>query len=144
VPVVAAAAPGGAICKDHASTGLLPGGEPDGDESKQWRGILVELAFCWISPLLGLSAKYQLVQNFITVNNNAGDVGPEATVLGEVGSYGYQLSRIIDAVQVIVDQLEKSPGLGDLSTDQQQSLAKLRQLAKDVDASVNGYWMRRG
>jgi hypothetical protein len=83
-------------------------------------------------------------QHFITINNNAGDVGPEATVLGEVGSYGYQLSRIIDAVQVIVDQLEKSPGLGDLSTDQQQSLAKLRQLAKDVDASLNGYWMRRG
>jgi hypothetical protein len=83
-------------------------------------------------------------QDFITINNNAGDVGPEAAVLKEVGSYGYQLSRIIDAVQVIVDQLEKSPGLGDLSTDQQQSLAKLRQLAKDVDASMNGYWMRRG
>ena len=83
-------------------------------------------------------------QHFITINNNAGDAGPEATVLGEVGSYGYQLSRIIDAVQVIVDQLEKSQGLGDLSPDQQQSLAKLRQLAKDVDASVDGYWMRRG
>ena len=83
-------------------------------------------------------------QHFITINNNAGDAGPEATVLKEVGSYGYQLSRIIDAVQVIVDQLEKSRGLGDLSTDQQQSLAKLRQLAKDVDASVNGYWMRHG
>jgi len=83
-------------------------------------------------------------QHFITINNNAGDVGPEATVLAEVGSYGYQLSRIIDAVQVIVDQLEKSQGLGDLSPDQQQSLAKLRQLAKDVDTSVNGYWTRRG
>ena len=83
-------------------------------------------------------------QHFITINNNAGDAGLEATVLGEVGSYGYQLSRIIDAVQVIVDQLEKSQGLGDLSADQEQSLANLRQLAKDVDASVNGYWMRRG
>jgi hypothetical protein len=39
---------------------------------------------------------------------------------------------------------EKSPGLGDLSADQRQSLAKLRQLAKDVDASLNGYWMRHG
>ena len=83
-------------------------------------------------------------QHFITINNNAGDVGPEATVLGEVGSYGYQLSRIIDAVQVIVDRLEESPGLGDLSADQRQSLAKLRQLAEDVDASMTGYWMRRG
>jgi hypothetical protein len=83
-------------------------------------------------------------QHFITINNNAGDVGPEEAVLGEVGSYGYQLSRIIDAVQVIVDQLEKSQGLGDLSPDQEQSLAKLRQLAQDVDSSVNGYWLRRG
>ncbi len=83
-------------------------------------------------------------QHFITVNNNAGDAGPEEAVLGEVGSYGYQLSRIIDAVQVIIDQLEKSPGLGDLPADQQQSLAKLRQLAQDVDASVNGYWRRHG
>ena len=83
-------------------------------------------------------------QHFITINNNAGDVGLEETVLKEVGSYGYQLSRIIDAVQVIVDQLEKGPVLGDLSPDHQQILAKLRQLAKDVDASVNGYWMRHG
>ena len=83
-------------------------------------------------------------QHFVTINNNAGDVGPEAAVLAEVGSYGYQLSRIIDAVQVIVDQLEKSQGLGNLSPDQQQCLAKLRQLKNDVDASVDGYWTRRG
>ena len=82
-------------------------------------------------------------QHFITINNNAGDAGAEEAVLKEVGSYGYQLSRIIGAVQVVVDQLEKSSGLGDLSTDQQQSLAKLRQLAKDVDSSLNVYWRRR-
>jgi hypothetical protein len=83
-------------------------------------------------------------QHFITINNNAGDVDPERTVLGEVGSYGYQLSRIIDAVEVVVDQLEKSPSLDHLSAEQQQSVARFRQLADDVRASLSGYWNRRG
>ena len=82
-------------------------------------------------------------QHFITINNNAGDADAEQTVLGEVGSYGYQLSRIIDAVKVLADQLEKGPGLADLSADQQQSLANLRQLAKEVDASVERYRTRQ-
>lgn len=82
-------------------------------------------------------------QHFITINNNAGDANLEQTVLGEVGSYGYQVSRILDAVKVIVDQLEQNKSLGTLSADQQQIIANLRQLATEVDASVKGYWTRR-
>jgi len=82
------------------------------------------------------------VQHFITINNNAGDAPVEETVLQQVGSYGYQLSRILDAVTVVVDQLEKSQGLGTLTTEQQQSIANLKQLASDVNTSVSGYWAR--
>jgi hypothetical protein len=79
-------------------------------------------------------------QHFITINNNAGDVGVEQTVLEEVGSYGYQLSRILDALNAVVDQLEKTHTLG---ADQQQAVANLRQLTSSVDSSVKSYWARQ-
>ena len=41
----------------------------------------------------------QWLDHFITVNWNAGDAGVERHVLGEVGSYGYQLSRILERRQ---------------------------------------------
>ena len=79
-------------------------------------------------------------QHFITINNNAGDAGVEQTVLGEVGSYGYQIGRLIDAVKVVVDELEKPQGVDKLTPDQRQAIANFRQLAADVDRSVSGYW----
>jgi hypothetical protein len=79
-------------------------------------------------------------QHFITINNNAGDVDVERAVLGQVGSYGYQMSRILDAVTVLVDQFEEQGGLDKLQPEQVQILANLRQLSADVDSSVNGYW----
>ena len=83
-------------------------------------------------------------QHFITINNNAGDAPIEEQVLGEVGSYGYQLSRIIDAVRALIDGLEASGSLTKLDPAQQQIIANLRQLDSDVNATVDGYWRQSG
>jgi hypothetical protein len=61
---------------------------------------------------------------------NIKDIRTESDVLHEVGSYGHQINRLLDAVAVLVD-LE----LGDqvmLTSDQVLALLELKKLATDA------------
>jgi hypothetical protein len=75
------------------------------------------------------------LDHFLTINWNAGDAGVEQHVLGQVGSYGYQLSRILDAVDLLVDRLD----LTDLDGDQQKVVVRLQDLAEEARKAVKAY-----
>ncbi len=70
--------------------------------------------------------------NFLTVNWNAGDAGVERKVLGDIGSYGLQLSRLLAAVDLLVGQLD----LATLTPEQQKVVVRLRDLATGARESV--------
>ena len=59
-------------------------------------------------------------EHFVTINWNAGDADVEQHVLGEVGSYGLQLARILDAVDLLVGELD----LSRLTPEQQRTEKK--------------------
>jgi hypothetical protein len=65
------------------------------------------------------------LENFITVNGNAGDAEIERNVLGNVGSYGLQLGRLLAAVDLLVGQLD----LAALPPGQQKVVVRLHDLA---------------
>ena len=64
-------------------------------------------------------------EHFVTINWNAGDADVEQHVLGEVGSYGLQLGRILDAVDLLVGELD----LSRLTPEQQRIVVRLEDLA---------------
>src|SRR5262249_14698317 len=74
-------------------------------------------------------------EHFITINWNGQDADVERHVLGEVGSYGYQLSRIIDAVDLLVHELD----LARLAPEQQRIVVRLEDLAESARRSVAEY-----
>jgi hypothetical protein len=78
------------------------------------------------------------LDHFITINWNAQDAGIEKHVLGEVGSYGLQLSRIVDAVNLLLSELD----LAGLTPEQQSIVINLRELARSTDRAVNDYRRR--
>jgi hypothetical protein len=63
-----------------------------------------------------------------TINLNSHDAELEEHVLGNVGSYGLQLSRILDAVNLLVSELD----LDRLTPEQQRVVVRLEDLAEDV------------
>jgi hypothetical protein len=77
----------------------------------------------------------QWFEHFITVNWNSGDADIEQHVLGEVGSYGLQLSRILAAVDLLVGQLD----LNTLAPDQQKIVVRLQDVATEARAAVTEY-----
>ena len=56
-------------------------------------------------------------------------------MLGEVGSYGLQLSRILDAVDLLVSELD----LSQLNPEQQKIVVRLEDLARSADRAVNDF-----
>jgi len=56
-------------------------------------------------------------------------------VLGEVGSYGYQLNRILDAVNLLVDKFKVT----ELSPEQQKVVIRLQDLADQANRAVKEY-----
>ena len=70
-----------------------------------------------------------------TINLNSHDAELEEHVLGHVGSYGLQLSRILDAVNLLVSELD----LDRLTPEQQRIVVRLEDLAEDVRRSVAEY-----
>lgn len=70
-----------------------------------------------------------------TINLNSNDAELEEHVLGNVGSYGLQLSRILDAVNLLVSELD----LDRLTPEQQRIVVRLEDLAEDVRRSVAEY-----
>ena len=66
----------------------------------------------WFSPFTNFLRNWDYkpvtswFEHFITINWNSQDADVEQHVLGEVGSYGLQLSRILDAVDLLVKELD--------------------------------------
>ena len=56
-------------------------------------------------------------------------------MLGEVGSYGYQLNRILDAVNLLVDKFKVT----ELSPEQQKVVIRLQDLADQANRAVKEY-----
>ena len=79
-------------------------------------------------------------EHFITINWNSQDADVERHVLGEVGSYGLQLSRILDAVDLLVSELD----LSRLTPEQQRIVVRLEDLARSADRAVNDFRGRAG
>jgi hypothetical protein len=67
-----------------------------------------------------------------TINLNTRDADLERKVLGDVGSYGQQLSRILDAVDLLVSEKD----LGALSPEQRKTVVRLQDLAAQARESV--------
>ncbi len=74
-------------------------------------------------------------EHFVTINWNSGDADVEEHVLGEVGSYGLQLSRILDAVDLLVGELD----LSRLTPEQQRIVVRLEDLAASANRAVREY-----
>src|SRR3954452_10845918 len=72
-------------------------------------------------------------EHFITINWNAQDADVEQHVLGEVGSYGLQLSRTLDAVDLLVKELD----LARLTPEQQRIVVRLEDLRDAAHRAVN-------
>ena len=79
-------------------------------------------------------------EHFITINWNSQDADIERHVLGEVGSYGLQISRILDAVDLLVSELD----LSRLTPEQQKIVVRLEDLARSADRAVNDFRGRTG
>ena len=95
----------------------------------------------WLSPFTNFlrSWDYRPVtswfEHFVTINWNSGDADVEGHVLGEVGSYGLQLSRILDAVDLLVRALD----LTQLTPEQQRIVVRLEDLAESAKRAVRDY-----
>jgi hypothetical protein len=74
-------------------------------------------------------------EHFVTINWNSGDAEVEQHVLGEVGSYGMQLARILDALDLLVGELD----LSRLTPEQQRIVVRLEDLAASAKRAVNEY-----
>ena len=74
-------------------------------------------------------------EHFVTINWNSGDADVEEHVLGDVGSYGLQLSRILDAVDLLVGELD----LSRLTPEQQRIVVRLEDLAAAANRAVRDY-----
>jgi hypothetical protein len=66
------------------------------------------------------------------INYNAGDVDVENNVLREVGSYGMQLGRIIDVLDVLVARLPKD----ELTSRERYVVDRFQALSEKVTAAV--------
>ena len=77
----------------------------------------------------------QWFEHFITVNWNSGDADIEQHVLGKVGSYGSQLSRILAAVDLLVGKLDLSA----LPPEQQKIVVRLQDVASEARGAVTEY-----
>jgi hypothetical protein len=95
----------------------------------------------WLSPFTNFlrSWDYRPVtswfEHFITINWNSQDADVEQHVLGEVGSYGLQLSRILDAVDLLVSELD----LARLTPEQQRIVVRLEDLRHAAHRAVNEF-----
>jgi hypothetical protein len=71
--------------------------------------------------------------DFITVNWNSGDAALERKVLGDVGSYGLQLGRLLEAVDLLLADKD----LAALTPEQQRTVVRLQDLAQQARESVD-------
>ena len=74
-------------------------------------------------------------EHFVTINWNSGDADIEEHVLGEVGSYGLQLARVLEAVDLLVGELD----LSRLTPEQQRIVVRVEDLAASAKRAVREY-----
>ena len=74
-------------------------------------------------------------EHFVTINWNSGDADIEEHVLGEVGSYGLQLARVLEAVDLLVGELD----LSRLTPEQQRIVVRVEDLASSAKRAVRLY-----
>ena len=95
----------------------------------------------WFSPFTNFLRNWDYkpvtswFEHFITINWNSHDADVEQHVLGEVGSYGLQLSRILDAVDLLVSELD----LARLTPEQQRIVVRLEDLRHAAHRAVNEF-----
>ncbi|MEP4033458.1 hypothetical protein [Roseibium polysiphoniae] len=65
----------------------------------------------------------------------------EQKVLQEVGSYGRQLGRMGDALNVLIEKLE--PKLGDLTKEERLALDAFRVMQAEIDQIKSDHWLSR-
>jgi hypothetical protein len=71
----------------------------------------------------------------VVFNYNPDDVGVESHVLARVGSYGSQLSTLIDAVDVLCQRLD----MASLDASQRASIERFGRLRGDVGRAITEY-----
>jgi uncharacterized protein YpuA (DUF1002 family) len=71
----------------------------------------------------------------INFGGNVEDAPVEQHVVDVVGSYGFQLNRVLDAISVIVDH----PNLSGLSDAEKEKLKAFKELAKAADDAAKQY-----
>ena len=95
----------------------------------------------WFSPFTNFLRNWDYkpvtswFEHFITINWNSQDADVEQHVLGEVGGYGLQLSRILDAVDLLVKELD----LARLTPEQQRIVVRLEDLRHAAHRAVNEF-----
>jgi hypothetical protein len=95
----------------------------------------------WLSPFANFlrtwdyRPKTSWFEHFVTINWNSQDADIEEHVLGEVGSYGLQLGRLLDAVNLLVGQLDLSA----LTPEQQRIVVRLEDLSVSAKRAVSDY-----
>jgi hypothetical protein len=75
----------------------------------------------------------QWLDHFITINNNGNDAPVEQHVLTEVGSYGKQLSEILDALEVLIAHVDK---MKPFESDELGAIDVLKKLHIDTKQAV--------
>jgi hypothetical protein len=71
----------------------------------------------------------------INFGGNIQDAPIEQHVVDSVGSYGFQLNRVLDALSVVI----ASPTLDKLSPEDEQKIALFKELATAADDAANEY-----
>src|SRR2546426_6741860 len=95
----------------------------------------------WLSPFANFLRVWDYrpttswFDHLFTVNWNSQDADVEQHVLSQVGSYGLQLSRVLDAVDLLVSELD----LSRLTPEQQRIVVRLEDLARSADQAVAEY-----
>jgi hypothetical protein len=86
----------------------------------------------WITPQTSWDRFFN-PQVFVSLNS--GDAAVESHVLRKVGSYGKQLGRILDVLDVLVARLPAEV----LTPAERQAVDAFRDLSRRVDAAVEDY-----
>jgi hypothetical protein len=95
----------------------------------------------WLSPFANFlrtwdyRPKTSWFEHFVTINWNSQDAEIEEHVLGSVGSYGLQLGRVLDAVNLLVSQLD----LSQLTPEQQRIVVRLEDLSDSAKRAVSDF-----
>ena len=101
---------------------------PAGRWTSPWGGDVTQwMQTSWIKALSDQTG-------FININNvRAGDSALEQRIVEDVASYGRQLGRIMDALDVVVGRLELG-GRTDLTADERGALRDFSELVRQVQA----------